>query len=175
MLLLFILFPIAEIWTLMAVGSRWGYANVFFAFALSAVIGLGLAKAQGQFLLRKLQANLARGEMPPDAMMHSLLKFLSAVLFIVPGFLSDILAVLLLFPGSRHLFAWWIRKKMATGIGNGSFRVVGFGFGSRPDSSAPSRFRDVTPTQLSGTPELIDFENAEIIDVTPTRPKPPRK
>lgn len=177
-LLLILAFPVIEIWTLFKVGAQIGLANTFFALLAAAVFGIGLMRAQGGFLLRNFQASLAQGQVPSKQIFHSLLMMLSGAFFIFPGYISDVIGLFLLLPGSRHLFVAVMQKKLEAkmkegairfqsfgGFGGGGF-TAGFGTGFRP--GPPSGMRDVSPLELTGE----DHEVIEIIDVTPKKNPP---
>lgn len=175
--LLLIALPAAEIWGLFYFGSKLGFVNTLFYLLAAAVLGFGLIRAQGLYLLGNFQATLAKGQIPANQIFSSLLVFIAGALLVVPGFLSDVVALLLLLPGSRHLIALSVRKKLEKKMREGSFRMASFGnmggfstgfggFGTqgpRPSSQQQPDgevFRDVTPRQLHGD---------EVIDVTPIK------
>lgn len=175
-LLLLLVFPILELYVLVKVGSRIGVINTLFALIATGVIGAGLAKAQGRYIFGKLQAALARGEMPADQILHGILIFIAGVLFLIPGFVSDAMALFLVLPGTRHLMVAWMKRKMTAQMRNGGFRVFttgtfggGFGgfrtgpFGKQTQSSrSEEEFgfggedRDVTPKVIDVTPISSD-------------------
>lgn len=171
-LLLLLLLPVLEIYVLVKVGARIGAMNTFFALVAIGVIGAGLARSQGRFIFNKLQTSLARGEMPTSEVLQGVLVFLAGVLFLIPGFVSDVAALFLVLPGTRHLIAGWMRRKMAAKMSAGGFRVFsagpfgsgafgGFGTGPfRPSGPQPrdvdldldGEARDVTPKVIDVTP-----------------------
>ncbi len=157
-------FPVLEIWVLFKVGDQIGLANTFFALLASAVFGFGLIRSQGLFLLRKVQTSLAKGEMPSKSIFHSILIFLAGAFFIFPGYISDFIGLILLLPGSRHLVASLMQRKLAQKMREGAVRFQTFGggfvggFGTRPRSS--SGVRDVSPLELQR-------HQHDVIDITP--------
>jgi UPF0716 protein FxsA len=163
--LLIIGFPIVEIYLLFKVGAVIGLANTFFYLLASAVFGIGLIRAQGIFLLRNLQSTLAQGQMPANALLHSVLIFLSGAFFTFPGFISDLIGLLLLLPGSRHLVAVLMKRKLAQKMKEGSIRFAAGGFGPSGFSANFGRetMRDVSPLEIDSSP------NGEVIDITPSK------
>jgi UPF0716 protein FxsA len=170
MALLFFLFPIVEIYLLIKIGAHMGIANTFFYLLATLVFGLGLIRAQGAFLIRNMQAQLAQGQLPANSVVHSLLIFASGAFFAFPGFISDLVGLFLLLPGTRHLAAHLLRKKFETMMRQGAVRFTasnGFGgfsagFGRWPQSPEPP-MRDVSPL------EIDSHAKDEIIDVIPTK------
>lgn len=96
-----LVFPIAEIMVLARVGHAVGFWNTCFLLVLSAVVGVHFAKQQGQSVLLKIQQCLSEGRLPDQAMLDGMLVFVGGLLFVFPGFISDFIGFLLVFPLSR--------------------------------------------------------------------------
>lgn len=101
--LLFIAWPIAEIATLVWVGGYLGVINTVGLVLLAAFGGLALFRYVGFGLLRRVQVELSGGRMPTGTLLEGLIVLVAGVLLILPGFLSDVLAFLLLFAPVRRL------------------------------------------------------------------------
>lgn len=67
-------------------------------------------KLRGAYTLMAVRQQLAKGELPTDAVINAVLFILAGILLIIPGFLSDILAVLMVLPITRTLFKLWFFK-----------------------------------------------------------------
>ena len=67
-------------------------------------------KLRGVYTLMAVRQQLAKGELPTDAVINAVLFILAGILLIIPGFLSDILAVLMVLPITRTLFKLWFFK-----------------------------------------------------------------
>jgi UPF0716 protein FxsA len=171
--LLLLGFPALEIYVLIQVGERIGFVNTVFALLATGVLGVGLAKNEGRALHAKLTQAMARGEVPTQQMLQSALVFLGGVLLVIPGFVSDVIGLILILPGTRHLLAYLVKRKIQNQMraGFSQFRVftsgpfgagAGFrtgGFGRNPfEPQAPERSeddsfgRDVTPKVIDVTP-----------------------
>jgi UPF0716 protein FxsA len=177
--LLILLLPPLEIYSIYFVGSRIGAMNTFFALLLGAVFGAGLIRAQGFYILRRLQAGLSKGEMPTTAVIHSLLMVLAGILLIVPGFVSDIVALVILLPGSRHLLALWLRTKLYQKMKAGTFKFFGGSGMGAPGGQTGAQSWGASgwhPAQWTRSQTSRDV-SPQIIDVTPvssaTRREPP--
>ncbi|MBF0387676.1 MAG: FxsA family protein [Candidatus Omnitrophica bacterium] len=105
--------PIAEFWVITRVGAVCGFWNTFLLLILSAVFGVHFAKIQGQAVLGKVQQCLAEGRVPNNEMLDGLLVFLGGVLFVIPGFITDGLGLVLIFPPTRWLIRWWVSRSSA--------------------------------------------------------------
>ena len=101
--LLFIAWPIVEIATLVWVGGHLGVINTVGLVLLAAFGGLALFRYVGFGLLRRVQAELAAGRMPTGTLLEGFVVLVAGVLLILPGFLSDVMAFLLLFAPVRRL------------------------------------------------------------------------
>ncbi len=167
-------FPILEIYLLFRVGPVIGAANIFFYLLASAVFGIGLIRTQGVSLLKNSQSSLAQGQIPANSIVHSILIFISGVFFAFPGFISDVIGLLLLLPGSRHLVAAFMKRKITQKMKEGSMRFAAGGFGpggfsatfgggfrTDPSSGAQGTMRDVSPLEIDSAQDI------EVIDVTP--------
>ena len=106
MVILMLLVPIAEIATFVWVGSRIGVGMTLLLVVVGIVVGLWLVRMQGFATAGRVQAMIARGESPAQGMLEGLTLLAAGVLFLVPGFLTDIAALLLLIPPLRR---WVIR------------------------------------------------------------------
>lgn len=165
MFLLILFFPIIEIYVLIQIGARIGFINTVFALIAAGILGAGFAKAQGRYLFGNLQKTLARGEIPTKQLLHALLVFIGGILFLIPGFVSDFVGLILVLPGTRHLVALYMRARFAKKLSNGQFKVfqggfqAGFGgfdpFGQMRNRPSAGE-RDVTPPSLDASSEIID-------------------
>lgn len=118
-LLLFIAFPILELWVLIAVGSEIGALATIGLLFLMAALGLVLLRLQGIRTLFRGRARLARGELPAREMVDGMMLAFCGVLLILPGFISDAIALVCLLPGVRHLLiAGLLRRGWVAGKHN---------------------------------------------------------
>ena len=99
--LLILAFPAAEIYVLIKVGEAIGFWDTLLLLIFSAMFGVYLAKHQGMSVLTKIQQCLAQGQVPAREMLDGILIFAGGVLFIIPGFISDGLGLLFIFPPTR--------------------------------------------------------------------------
>lgn len=110
-LILILLFPIAEIFAFVEIGSRIGGWQTVLWVIGTAIVGVMMLQLHGIATIRRVQASLMRGEFPARAMLDGALLFLSAILLIIPGFISDGLAILLMLPPVRWLLARMIMRR----------------------------------------------------------------
>ncbi|MGE7092099.1 FxsA family protein [Lysinibacillus sp. NPDC048646] len=120
----FIVYALAELALIIVIGQNIGVLNTLLLIVATSIIGVYVAKNKGMNSVQKVKNTIARGEAPGPALINALLNFSGGVLLALPGFLTDVIGLLLLMPFSRKLFQpivfYWIRKKMK----NGQFIIV---------------------------------------------------
>lgn len=137
-LLLFIVVPLIEILVLIQVGQVIGGLNTILLLIVTAVVGASLVKSQGMRAWSQAQRRMAMGEMPGQQLAEGMIIFMAGVMFVTPGFVTDIVAVVFLLPGFRQTFARKLmqRMQMQTMHGgmhmHGSFRTGPRGPGNDP-------------------------------------------
>ena len=100
-LLFIILIPIIEIYLLIKIGSEIGALTTIILILTTAVVGIYYAKYEGLNTLRSGFAQLSKNETPTYEIMSGAAIALSALLLIIPGFATDLMGFLLIFPLSR--------------------------------------------------------------------------
>ncbi|HCU68033.1 MAG TPA: membrane protein FxsA [Desulfomicrobium sp.] len=109
--LLFAVIPVAEIYVLVSVGGAIGVLPTVALVLLTALAGAHLARMQGLAVMMRIRENLAQGFMPAEELLDGLLIFLAGMTLLTPGFLTDIMGLLILLPATRNIFKRWLRKK----------------------------------------------------------------
>lgn len=102
-LVFFLLWPFLEIWLFVALADKIGLLDTFFLAIAMIVAGGLLVQAQGIKTLNAIQTAMQQGELPVFALFDQICLFLAGALFILPGFLSDIFAIMLLLPPFRRI------------------------------------------------------------------------
>jgi UPF0716 protein FxsA len=103
LLLIFVVAPLVELAVIVQVAGALGVLNTIGLMVLMSLVGAWLAKREGLGVLRRIQTALDRGEIPSREVADGGLIMLAGALMIAPGFISDCLALLLLFPPTRAL------------------------------------------------------------------------
>lgn len=98
---LLLLLPLAEIAGFVIVGGEIGVFNTLALIVLTAMVGILLLRRQGIDTLRRAQARMDQGQPPVREAFDGVCLALAGILLIVPGFLTDILGVLLFLPPVR--------------------------------------------------------------------------
>lgn len=103
--LLFLCIPLIEIYLLIQVGEVIGALPTIFIVVFTAVLGVALLRWQGLVTLTRVQAALARGELPAVAMLEGVFLLVAGALLLTPGFFTDAIGFLLLIPPLRQFLA----------------------------------------------------------------------
>ncbi|WP_323791630.1 FxsA family protein [Nocardioides sp.] len=104
LLIAFVVVPIVEIYVLIQVGQVIGAWWTVVLLILDSAIGSWLIKREGSRAFRALRSALESGRMPGDELGDGALILIGGTLMLSPGFVLDILGVLLIVPLTRPLF-----------------------------------------------------------------------
>jgi len=110
-LLTIILVPIVEIYILIKIGSQIGAMSTILLIFATAIIGVYYAKYEGLNTLKSGFTQLSKNEAPAYEVISGAAIAFAALLLIIPGFLTDILGFLLIFPISRKFIFNKMSKK----------------------------------------------------------------
>jgi len=110
--LLFTCIPLVELYLLLQIGSIIGAVNTILLVIITGVLGAYLAQQEGLRTLERIQALMARGEMPGEPLIDALLILVAGFLLITPGILTDLLGFLMLIPATRAPIRRWIKGRL---------------------------------------------------------------
>jgi UPF0716 protein FxsA len=102
-LILIILIPIVEIFFFIKVGSQIGAITTILLIFVTAIVGVYYAKYEGLNTLKAGFAQLSRNEAPTYEMLSGAAIAFAALLLIIPGFATDVIGFLIIFPITRRL------------------------------------------------------------------------
>jgi UPF0716 protein FxsA len=117
LLALFIVVPLAELYVILKVGDAIGALWTIALLAADSVLGSVLLRAQGRSVWRRFNETMAAGRVPHRELIDGVLVIFGGAFLITPGFLTDIVGLLLLLPPTRSV----IRRILARRLGR---RVV---------------------------------------------------
>ena len=103
LLLSIILIPIIEIYLFIKIGSQIGAFKTIFLIFFTAVVGVYYAKHEGLNTIKSGLTNIVRNQIPAYELISGAAIAFAAILLIIPGFATDILGFLLVFPPTRKL------------------------------------------------------------------------
>ena len=103
--------PLIEIYLMIKVGGMIGAFNTIFLIFFTAVTGLFFARLAGLNANRSGFNQLIKNEMPIYEIISGAALAIAALLLIIPGFLTDLIGFLLIFPITRKFFISSISSK----------------------------------------------------------------
>jgi len=109
---LFLLFPLAELYVLIKVGGSIGALATILLLVLSGIAGILLLRLAGFATAWRARERLARGELPEREMLQGLMMAIGGGLLFLPGFISDVLALVVLFPPTRNFLFRLINRRI---------------------------------------------------------------
>lgn len=122
----FVIIPVLEIYVIIKVGSYIGAGWTVFLVVATAFIGAYLAKMQGAHTMMKMRSNMQQGIPPTNDILDAFLIFAAGLVFLTPGFLTDILGVLVLLPVTRQPIKFWLLKKIDQWMRQGNVHIRRF-------------------------------------------------
>lgn len=114
-LILFVLIPVIELYTMLSVAEEVGAFSTVMLVLLTAIIGGYLVRYQGMSVLLRSQAAIARGEQPTIEMLEGAILLICGLMLLLPGFITDSIGFLLLIPPLRQkLITFFLGKSIVT-------------------------------------------------------------
>ena len=110
-LLSIVLVPILEIYLFIKIGSQIGAFNTILLIFLTALTGIIYARYEGLNTLRSGFLQIIKKETPAYEIISGAAIAFGALLLIIPGFATDLLGFLIIFPLTRKLFFGKISSK----------------------------------------------------------------
>jgi UPF0716 protein FxsA len=138
---LLIAWPLLEIALFIVVGRSIGVLPTLGLIVLAAIVGGLVLRQQGLGILNRMRGNVSAGTLPGQTLFDGMALAVAAVFLLIPGFLGDVIAVLLLLPPVRH----WLYQSLTKRV-----KVV-------QTTTTYRRAEDPQPSRLDG-PGTIDLD-----------------
>lgn len=143
--------------------SDWlgGPMITFLAIIATSAIGAFVTKREGIAAIRRVSLAVNAGQMPTDAVVDGAIAVTAGLLLLLPGFLSDVIAIVLLLPPVRAIAR---RRSIASAKRKVSARAstVTFGFGA-PGSGGVG-FGYAATSRPAVDNDIIDLDSEEVIE-----------
>ena len=110
-LLLLISIPLIEIYLFIKIGSYIGAFNTVSLILITAIMGIIYARYEGFNTLRSGMSQLIKNELPVYEIISGAALAFAALLLILPGFATDLMGLILIFPPTRKLILKNFSKK----------------------------------------------------------------
>ena len=111
LVLLFVVIPIVEIYVAVLVGHAIGALNTIGLLLLLSIVGVWLTKQQGLSVISRIRRQLDAGRMPTNELIDGGLVVAGGVLLIAPGFVTDAVGLLFLFPPTRMVARGILKRR----------------------------------------------------------------
>ncbi len=119
LLIIFVFVPVMELYILIEAGQTIGIAATIGLIMATGVAGAWLARSQGVEILRKIQEETSRGQMPAVTLIDGALILVGGLLLLTPGFFTDAVGFSFLVPLTRDLWrkglSAWLEKQVRQG------------------------------------------------------------
>ena len=169
LILLGLAFPLLELAVLIKVGQSLGVWLTILLLIATGIVGGLLVQSQGLQAARRATESMAAGRPPIEPVVDSFMLMVAGILLLIPGLLTDIMALPLLVPPLRRWIARWTLQRM---FKNADVRVQTQEWRS-PGRGPDEAWRGAgprTPGPHGRTGKVIDAEWERVDD-----PKPPEK
>ena len=131
LVLIFIVLPIAELYVIIQVGGAIGVLPTIALLIVDSFLGAALLRSQGRAAWRRFNEALAAGRVPAREVFDGTMIIIGGAFLLTPGFITDIVGLLLLIPPTRAVFRG-IVARMASRRAAFTVRTVRWGSGSGP-------------------------------------------
>ena len=115
LLLLFIVLPIVELYTIILFSGEIGFLNTLGVMFLVAILGSWLVRREGFRVWVRFNESVASGKIPAREIVDGVLILGAGALLLTPGFFSDLFGLLMLFPPSRMMFRSYLLRRSKSG------------------------------------------------------------
>jgi len=153
-----VLLEVASIWI---VGELLGPLATVSAVLAGAIIGGMILAKLGRAFFADLDKTLKSGEAPEGPVLRAVCLLGAGILFLTPGFFSDVLALALLIPGSRALLAPMVWRRMT--------------FTGRTTTNRQPRWTGRPNASSSQSSTILDGEFKDVTDDKDPTGLPPRR
>jgi UPF0716 protein FxsA len=153
LIVVFIVVPLAELYVILKVGDAIGVLPTLAILVADSLLGSWLLKSQGRAVWRRFNEATQAGRVPHSEIIDGVLVIFGGAFLITPGFLTDIVGLLLLIPPTRAGFRRLTRRMIERG--NPIIAVAGSAARSRSDArSRPG----AEGYDVEGTASEVDTE-----------------
>ena len=120
-LLLILGVPAIEIYLFIKIGSQIGALNTILLIFITAFFGIIYARYEGFNTLRAGMSQIVKNEIPIYEIISGAALAFASLLLIIPGFATDLVGLLIIFPPTRKLILKKVPKKQKTKKENQDF------------------------------------------------------
>ncbi|HET7654565.1 MAG TPA: FxsA family protein [Acidimicrobiales bacterium] len=112
LLLVFLVVPFVELYVIIQVAHVIGALDTIALLIIVSAVGAWLVKREGLGVWRRAQRQIGRGGVPGNELVDGVLVLFAGALLLTPGFVSDVLGILLLLPPVRFALRGYARRRL---------------------------------------------------------------
>lgn len=112
LVLAFVVVPFVELYVIIQVAHVIGALDTIALLVVVSAVGAWLVKREGLGVWRRAQRQIGRGGMPGNELVDGVLILFAGALLLTPGFVSDVLGILLLLPPVRFALRGYARRRL---------------------------------------------------------------
>jgi UPF0716 protein FxsA len=166
LVLVFIVLPIAELYVIIKVGGAIGVLPTLALLVADSFLGAALLRSQGRAAWRRFNEALAAGRVPGREVFDGTMIILGGAFLLTPGFITDVVGLLLLIPPTRAAFRGLV-VRLARRRATFTMRTARWGYGAGRDHEFRRQSRnydyegsarDVTEPRVELPPDRDDAQ-----------------
>lgn len=159
LLLLLLLFPVLELYVFFRVGLAIGFFPALLLIIAGSALGVLVLRVAGLATALRARESLRSGQLPAEELLNGAVVAAGGLLLVVPGFLSDLVGALCLFPVTRRLIANKVRERgQAQAMRQRAFDDTGYVSPAGPPASPNGSPSGVAAPHTPRRPNLIEGE-----------------
>ncbi len=141
LIVLLVSVPLVELFVIVRVAGEFGVGQTILLLVAVSVVGAWMVRRSGIGVLNQIRTRLAQGALPGNELLDGLLILLAGAFMLTPGFLTDAIGLLLLFPPSRKAVRSVLMRRYAKRINIVGWTGVPDGPGDNPSGNPNSNRR----------------------------------
>ncbi len=146
--------PFLEIAGFVIVGRQVGVLNTLALVIASGVLGAILLRIQGFGVMNRIRKELDAGNNPGRELANGVMILVAGVLLLIPGFVTDIIGLLLFLPPVRDLAWRFLKSRVVVSAGSfGGFVRPGAGSGARQNGRRGGKTIDLDADEYNSGPD----------------------
>jgi UPF0716 protein FxsA len=116
LIVVFIVVPLAELYVILKVGDSIGWLPTLAILVIDSLLGSVLLRTQGRTVWRRFNAAVNEGRIPHREVMDGVLVIFGGAFLITPGFITDVLGLVLLIPPTRTVIRGILQRRLGRRI-----------------------------------------------------------
>lgn len=107
----FVVVPLVELYVIVQVGQAIGVLETLALMLVVSFVGAWLAKHEGMWVWARVREQVAAGRVPADELLDGALVLAGGLLLLTPGFVSDAVGIVALFPPTRAVLRRLVKRR----------------------------------------------------------------